>query len=235
MGFPAKGFLLLQLAVLLVSCFTVFGQDFQPSPSPSEHHDHGHYHDHTPHPSHPHVHPQAPSPAPHHHGRHHHDHPPAHPPAHTPAHPPFHIPIPIPHPPKYPPVPRSFVAVQGVVYCKPCKYAGVDTLLGATPVLGATVKLECYNTKYPLVQTAKTDKNGYFFITAPKSITSFGAHKCKASLVSSPDAKCNIPTNLHYGLDGSYLRPEKPFVSHDKLPFFLYTVGPFAFAPKCPR
>ncbi|BBH00893.1 Pollen Ole e 1 allergen and extensin family protein [Prunus dulcis] len=75
------------------------------------------------------------------------------------------------HPPQFPPkkpFPRSFVAVQGVVYCKSCKYAGVDTLLGASPVLGATIKLQCNNTKYPLVVKTNTDKNGYFFITAPR-------------------------------------------------------------------
>jgi hypothetical protein len=41
------------------------------------------------------------------------------------------------HPPLHPtPIPRSFIAVQGVVYVKSCKYAGVDTLLGATSLLG---------------------------------------------------------------------------------------------------
>lgn len=98
---------------------------------------------------------------------------------------------------------------------------------------GAVVKFQCNNTKYPLIQTAKTDKNGYFFITAPKTITSFGAHKCKVFLVSSPLASCNKPSDLHYGLQGASLRPEKPYMA-DKLPFILYTVGPFAFDPKCP-
>jgi hypothetical protein len=124
--------------------------------------------------------------------------------------------------------------VQGVVYCKSCKYAGFETLSGATPVLDAVIKLQCNNTKYPLVLTAKTDKNGYFFLTAPKTITSYGAHKCKAFLVSSPLASCSKPTDLHYGLQGAILRPEKPYMAK-KLPFILYTVGPFAFEPKCPR
>jgi hypothetical protein len=52
------------------------------------------------------------------------------------------------HPPKPhipPPVPtrfpRKLIAVQGVVYCKSCNYSGVDTLLGAKPVLGNLFKL----------------------------------------------------------------------------------------------
>ncbi|KAI4296761.1 hypothetical protein L6164_036688 [Bauhinia variegata] len=99
-------------------------------------------------------------------------------------------------------------------------------------VAGAIVKLQCNNTKYPLVSTARTDKNGYFFLQAPKSITTFGAHKCKVFLVTSPNA--TKPSNLHGGVVGAALKPEKPFVAN-KLPFVLYTVGPFAFEPKCPK
>ncbi|KAL4626842.1 hypothetical protein ACB092_05G126000 [Castanea dentata] len=200
-----------------------------PSEAPAHHHHH-HHHGHPP--SHSPVHPPSHPPA--HHEPPHHA-PPSHPPVHPPAHPPHHPPhyYPPHHPPTRSPVPRSFVAVQGVVYCKSCKYAGADTLLGASPIDGAVVKFQCNNTKYPLIETAKTDKNGYFFITAPKKITSFGAHKCKVFIVSSPLASCNKPSDLHYGLQGASLRPEKPYMA-DKLPFILYSVGPFAFDPKCP-
>ncbi|KAM3700328.1 hypothetical protein ACB098_05G088500 [Castanea mollissima] len=215
-----------------------------PSEAPAHHHHHHHHHGHPPShspvhpPSHPPAHHEPPHHAPpshppvhppaHHEPPHH--APPSHPPVHPPAHPPHHPPH---HPPTRSPVPRSFVAVQGVVYCKSCKYAGADTLLGASPIDGAVVKFQCNNTKYPLIETAKTDKNGYFFITAPKTITSFGAHKCKVFIVSSPLASCNKPSDLHYGLQGASLRPEKPYMA-DKLPFILYSVGPFAFDPKCP-
>lgn len=100
---------------------------------------------------------------------------------------------------------------------------------------GATVKLQCNNTKYPLQVKATSDKNGYFFLEAPKTITSYGAHKCKVSLVSAPNTACSKITDLHGGLNGGVLRPEKKYVSSKKLPFVLYTVGPFAFEPKCPR
>ncbi|EOY28217.1 hypothetical protein QUC31_012916 [Theobroma cacao] len=156
-------------------------------------------------------------------------HPPTKPPVHPPTYPPSHPPA---KPPTYPKPSRSLVAVQGVVYCKSCKYAGVDTLLGAKPIFGAIVKLTCKNTKYKQVVQAKTDKNGYFFLEAPKSITSFGAHKCTVSLVSSPLASCSKPSNLNNGLQGATLKPEKPFIAN-KLPFILYSVGPFAFEPKC--
>ncbi|KAI6703739.1 hypothetical protein NL676_012875 [Syzygium grande] len=208
-----------------------------PAASPSSHHPHPHHHHHlapAPVPS------AAHAPAPHHH-HHHHHHAPApvpapvahHPPSHAPSHAPPHMPV---HPPARPPVGptgRRFIAVQGVVYCKSCKYSGVETLLGATPLLGAVVKLECNNTRYrPTVQTAKTDKNGYFFLAAPKTITTYAFHKCKVSLVSSPLPSCQKPSALHGGSAGAVLKPEKPIMIGN-LPFTVFTVGPFAFEPQC--
>ncbi|GAU42907.1 hypothetical protein TSUD_86450 [Trifolium subterraneum] len=159
---------------------------------------------------------------------------PTHPPLHpsVPAHSPLHPPAPA-HPPLHQtPIPRSFIAVHGVVYVKSCKYSGVNTLWGATPLLGAIVKLECNNTKHELVLTDKTDKNGHFYIEGTKHITSYGAHKCNVVLVSAPNGL--KPSNLKGGLTGAALKPKKSFVSKG-LPFFLYNVGPLAFEPKCLR
>ncbi|KAM7254988.1 hypothetical protein ACFE04_020229 [Oxalis oulophora] len=214
-----------------------------PAHAPFNHHHHHHNHHHHNH-NHHHNHPPTispvHSPAPSHHG---HGPTTSHAPAHSPVvaqppknphHPPAaHAPV---AQPPHVVVPRSFVAVQGVVYCKSCLYAaGHDTLNNATAVLGATVKLVCSNTKYPLVVQWKTDKNGYFYITAPKTITSYGAHKCKVILVSSPNSACSKPSSLHFGAVGASLRPEKKFTDQHGNPFILYTVGPFAFDPKCPK
>ncbi|KAL3820457.1 hypothetical protein ACJIZ3_006362 [Penstemon smallii] len=151
------------------------------------------------------------------------------PPAEAP-HPSHHHHAPTPTPtPTYPPTspPRKFVAVQGMVYCKSCKYRGVDTLLAATPLPGALVKLQCNNTKYPLVEQTKTDKNGYFFFM-PQKLTTSGSHKCKVFLVSSPIVTCGVPTNLHAGAAGAILFPT---VIQTESKFALFTVGPFAFEP----
>ncbi|XAR59162.1 hypothetical protein NMG60_11014839 [Bertholletia excelsa] len=242
---PLKALVLLQLSALLLSSLPVLGYDVYGVQAESPHHPPPA----TP-PAQPPKHPKSHSPAqpPHHHHHHNHTHhhahapvqSPAQPPSHPPVQPPAHIPV---HPPSNGPSPskplpkRKLVAVQGVVYCKPCKYVGVDTLLGASPLLGAEVKLQCNNSRYPLVQEAKTDKNGYFFIEAVKRLTTFGTHKCRVFLVSSPAANCSKPTNLNFGEKGAILMPKKP-PAHDlshPLPYELYTVGPFAFEPptKC--
>ncbi|KAF4356206.1 hypothetical protein G4B88_002818 [Cannabis sativa] len=144
---------------------------------------------------------------------------PSTPPAKPPVHPPYVLP------------PRKMVAVQGVVYCKPCKYSGVNTLLNATKVEGASVRLVCKNTKYHLYEDGTTDKNGYFVIK-PKFLTTYGVHKCSVALLKSPLPNCYIPSALHGGDKGGILRPEMPKSPVDKLAPLYYSVGPFAFEPK---
>ncbi|KAL4278941.1 hypothetical protein GQ457_03G036880 [Hibiscus cannabinus] len=160
--------------------------------------------------------------------------PPIKPPTQRPTKPPTKPPTYPPSPPAKPPTyPRSSrVAVQGVVYCKSCKYAGVDTLLGAKPVIGATVKLACKDSKNDLTVQFQTDKNGYFFLQAPISIINFSLSNCSVSLVSSPLKSCGTPSNMNGGLKGAPLKPENSSTSK-KLPYVLYSVGPFAFEPKC--
>ncbi|KAK6154729.1 hypothetical protein DH2020_008977 [Rehmannia glutinosa] len=155
---------------------------------------------------------------------------PSPPPAKAPSPPPAKAPSP---PPVKPPqiYPPKKVAVQGVVFCKACKFRGINTLLGASPLAGAVVKLVCNNTKTSLVEQTKTDKKGYFFFR-PQKLTTAGYRKCRAYLVSSPSAKCSVPTNLHGGATGAILIPSvvPPVKTPKKTPpFSLFTVGPFAF------
>ncbi|XP_068666653.1 non-classical arabinogalactan protein 31-like [Aristolochia californica] len=124
---------------------------------------------------------------------------------------------------------RSLVAVEGVIYCKSCKFPGIDTLFGATPLAGAVAKLECNSTKHPVTSVGKTDKNGYFLINAAK-VSSYGVHKCRVFLASSPSAFCKEPTNINGGIKGARLIFRKVFFRGTK-PVFLYTSGPLAFAP----
>ncbi|WOG89841.1 hypothetical protein DCAR_0209080 [Daucus carota subsp. sativus] len=134
------------------------------------------------------------------------------------------------------PPPKKLVAVQGMVYCKPCDNRGVEKLSGAAPLEGAVVKLQCKNTKYPLVVQTKTDKNGKFFIKAPNTVTTYGYHKCRVFLVDSPANNCNTPSNLNNGLQGAMLmRSSKPPGSAQApVDFELFSVGPFAFGHKLP-
>ncbi|KAM7263308.1 hypothetical protein ACFE04_000991 [Oxalis oulophora] len=184
------------------------------------------------------VHPPKAAPAPHKHA--HPVHPPKVAPApHKPVHP-IHPPkaAPAPHKPAQPPTKahtKTLVEVQGYIACKACIHAGVNNLANATAIKGAYVKLVCLCSKPTTVVKAVTDKNGYFHIKAPKTITSDVVGKCKVSLVSSPNKKCNKASNLHFGIVGSPLKAEKQFKDHSGNLVTLYTVGPFAYEPKCPK
>lgn len=109
-------------------------------------------------------------------------------------------------------------------------------------ITGAVVLLTCNNTKYPLRVKSTTDKHGFFFIMAPKTLTTYGVHKCRVTLLASKSPKCNHPTNLHYGVKGATLlpTPKAPIGSKvPTLPYDVYTVGPFAYEPSkktpCPK
>lgn len=132
--FLAKSLLLISVLVLLsTSSFTVVLADefddivsfvqlpqallSHPPAEPPKSHHHHHKHAPTPAPVKPPVKPSPPS---------------VKPPTPTPS-------PPSASPPSYP-VTRKLFAVQGVVYCKSCKYSGIDTLLGASPLVGQSLQ-----------------------------------------------------------------------------------------------
>ncbi|CAN4078921.1 unnamed protein product [Withania somnifera] len=263
MGFVPRKSLGFILASLLITSFTVLGQNdasivtselaphspvsSPPIEAPTPHKGGHHHHHHHQSPVSPPSHPSPPPVKP--------PSPPVKPPSHSPSkppsphvEPPTHAPSKSPSPPVKPPAhspvkppsplpPRKFVGVRGVVYCKSCKYRGVDTLLGASPIQGAVVKLACNNTKYHLTSLGTTDKNGFFFIQ-PKWLTTAGYHKCKVFLAKSPKQECSVPTDFHNGQSGAVLIPAPPSPMPSSKPgvnsepgFKLYDVGPFAFEP----
>ncbi|KAG7573528.1 hypothetical protein ISN44_As09g018070 [Arabidopsis suecica] len=174
--------------------------------------------------------------------------PPAKAPIKLPTLPPAKAPIKLPtlppiKPPVLPPVyplkyNKTLVAVRGVVYCKACKYAGVNNIKGAKPVKDAVVRLVCKNNKNPISET-KTDTKGYFMLLAPKTVTNYDIKNCRAFLVKSPDAKCSKVSTFNGGYKGSVLKPVlKPGFSSaiiKKFKYAVYNVGPFAFEPTCPK
>ncbi|KAJ0438710.1 hypothetical protein HanHA300_Chr16g0617161 [Helianthus annuus] len=126
----------------------------QPVAAPAPHHHHHHHPHHAP------SYQPVAAPAPHHH--HHHKLATSHAPSKAPAHAPVPVQVqpptkaPVQPPttspaPVLPPLPpRKLVAIQGVVYCKACKYKGVDTLIGAKPLQGMFILSICMHGKKTL-------------------------------------------------------------------------------------
>ncbi|XP_055804737.1 non-classical arabinogalactan protein 31-like [Solanum dulcamara] len=239
----AKALVLFQLSVLLLSSFTVVSHahgewyslyknvdHLSPAQAPKPHK--GHHHPiNSPAPSPIYTPTKPPTKAP--------TKPPTKAPAYSPSKPPVKPPVKPPTPSPYYPT-RKPVAVRGLVYCKPCKFRGIETLYQAKPLQGAKVKLVCSNTKKTLVEQGETDKNGFFWIL-PKLLSSGAYHKCKVFLVSSKNSYCNVPTNFNGGKSGALLKYTplpKPPAPASLLPvkastpiFDVFTVGPFGFEP----
>ncbi|KAI5067397.1 hypothetical protein GOP47_0017925 [Adiantum capillus-veneris] len=139
------------------------------------------------------------------------------------------------HPTPYPSkvVPKS-ISVEGVVSCQNCKYVGSDSLTNAKPISGAKVKLVCQTGpryKSFFYATATTDSNGFFLISVPH----FNFKKtspiddCVVFWVSSPLKECSTATDINMGKTGGPLESIPTFASSENL---MFSVGPFAFAPK---
>ncbi|KAM3362307.1 pistil-specific extensin-like protein [Capsicum galapagoense] len=128
--------------------------------------------------------------------------------------------------------------VKGLVYCKSCNSYGAPTLLNASLLQGASVKLVCYNGKKGIIESATTNNNGVFLIML-KSLSGADISKCRVYLLKSPNPTCNVPTDFNGGKTGALLKqvvpPKPPIVTPAmRLPeqppiFDFYDVGPFIF------
>ncbi|XP_031394154.1 uncharacterized protein LOC116205662 [Punica granatum] len=110
--------------------------------------------------------------------------------------------------PVHPPMslsPRSFIWVRGIVYCKPEKFKGIDTIWQAKPLNGSGVKLVCHNTMdRSTVANAKTDEQGYYLIKAPDTVTSYAAHMCRGLPCLLPTGDLQSENESPWRRHGSY-------------------------------
>ncbi|MCO5598231.1 hypothetical protein L7F22_052323 [Adiantum nelumboides] len=130
-------------------------------------------------------------------------------------------------------VPKS-ISVEGVISCQNCKYVGSDSLTKAKPIAGAKVKLACQTGpryKSFFYATATSDTNGFFLISEPHfDFRMFSpVDDCVVIVVSSPIKDCSTVTDINMGKTGGLLRPIPTFAASENL---MFSVGPFAFAPK---
>lgn len=100
------------------------------------------------------------------------------------------------------------------------------------------MRLLC-KSKKNIVSETKTDKNGYFLLLGPKTVTNYGFRGCRVYLVKSKDNKCSKVSKLYGGDVGAVLKPVrnpgKSAVVINNLTYGLFNVGPFAFDPVCPK
>ncbi|XVE69464.1 hypothetical protein DITRI_Ditri09bG0154400 [Diplodiscus trichospermus] len=137
---------------------------------------------------------------------------------------------------------KSKVAVEGMVYCQSCDNYGSWSLSKAEPIASATVSVICKNNKdqVSFYKAFETDGKGYFFaelegLQMSNSLSDHPILSCRVKLVSSPLEKCNLLSNVNYGLYGSPLRYERKKLYRKDYEVEIFAAGPLAFRPAhCP-
>ncbi|KAF4380110.1 hypothetical protein CsatB_010010 [Cannabis sativa] len=135
------------------------------------------------------------------------------------------------------------VVVEGVVYCQSCDQFGSWSLTGAKPIPSAKVSVVCknYRGQVSYYKSFEADNEGYFYaqldgFQMSHDLLDHPLQSCKVKLVSSPDEKCNLLSNINYGMYGAPLRFEDKVLRGGKhYEAVIYAAGPLAFRPNdCP-
>ncbi|XVF79386.1 hypothetical protein PTKIN_Ptkin14bG0218100 [Pterospermum kingtungense] len=119
------------------------------------------------------------------------------------------------------------IAVEGFVYCK--------TPSSHYPIPRALAKVTCVAVdevgveKIVPICSVPTDAKGYFYATVSSlNDSNLKLKDCKAILESSPEPKCNVPTDVNKGITGFPISGDVYRVLNDKHTK-LYSAQPFFY------
>ncbi|KAL5231841.1 hypothetical protein ABZP36_030617 [Zizania latifolia] len=128
-----------------------------------------------------------------------------------------------------PPTVNFSVGVQGMVWCKTCRYRGYLAAMDASPLAGAVAYLRCrHGTRVASIR-GTTGRSGYFLIETAQ-LTSFTSQECRVYVPRSPSRACGVPANGRRGLPLKF----QEFVKLANGLQGLYSVGNFMFRPQSP-
>ncbi|KAL6851736.1 hypothetical protein ACP4OV_020300 [Aristida adscensionis] len=131
--------------------------------------------------------------------------------------------------PPPPPTVNFSIGVQGVVWCKSCKYPGYYPPMDASPLPGAQVLLRCKHGRRAATFRGVSGPGGYFLIQTSQ-VASFTSQQCRVYVPRSPVPACGVPY-LPRGNRGMQLKFEE-FAKRDNGLQGLYSVGNRLFRPK---
>uniref|UniRef100_A0A0E0JNG9 Non-classical arabinogalactan protein 30 n=1 Tax=Oryza punctata TaxID=4537 RepID=A0A0E0JNG9_ORYPU len=136
--------------------------------------------------------------------------------------------------PRPPPNVNFTIGVEGVVWCKTCRYAGYVKSKDASPLPNAAALLRCRRGKWALSVWGATDARGYFLIQTGAQVAAFTSKDCRVYVPRSPSrAACGV-----------VLQPERKKGSPLKFRRFValpnglqgrYSAGNFVFGPRDPK
>ncbi|XP_010921542.1 non-classical arabinogalactan protein 30 [Elaeis guineensis] len=131
---------------------------------------------------------------------------------------------------------EKVVAVEGMVYCQNCAHVGSWSLAGAKPLPSAKVSIACKDHKNRVASYKAVQANGEGYFYAPLAgLEDYHVNRptdaCSVRLLSSPDARCNVLTNVNHGTEGSRLQDKNKRVMAGGYGADIYAAGPLAFRP----
>ncbi|KAF6997029.1 hypothetical protein CFC21_013290 [Triticum aestivum] len=135
-------------------------------------------------------------------------------------------------PPPQSPVNFS-IGVQGMVWCRTCRYSGYNADMEASPLQGAVVYLQCRHGPRRLKRVGGVTGQGGYFIIQSSQMASFTSKECKVYVESSSSAVCSLADQPAAG-KGLPLKFESFVKQGDGLQA-LYSVGNFMFRPSDPN
>ncbi|XP_062208569.1 non-classical arabinogalactan protein 30-like [Phragmites australis] len=124
------------------------------------------------------------------------------------------------------------IGVEGVVWCKGCRYGGYVKSKDASPLPNAAAVLRCQRGNWDLSVWNTTDADGYFLIQTERQVVPFMSKDCTVYVPWSPARGCAVPVNPARK-KGSPLKFRRFVPLSDELQA-RYSAGNFTFAPKGP-
>ncbi|KAL6614592.1 hypothetical protein ACP70R_036862 [Stipagrostis hirtigluma subsp. patula] len=134
--------------------------------------------------------------------------------------------------PRPPPNLNFTIGVEGVVWCKTCRYAGYVRSKGASPLRNAAALLRCRRGHWALSVWAATDARGYFLAQTGRQAAPFRSGDCKVYVPRSPARGCRVAVKPGR-MKGAPLRFRRFVTRPDGLQA-RYSAGTFTFAPQDP-
>ncbi|XP_062181365.1 non-classical arabinogalactan protein 31-like [Phragmites australis] len=134
--------------------------------------------------------------------------------------------------PPPPPTVKFSIGVQGVVWCRSCRYKGYFPPMDASPLPGVVVYLRCKHGRRAATFRGVTGPSGYFLIQTSQ-VASFTSQQCLVYVPRSPVRACGVP-DYPSRRRGMPLKFEE-FVKRDDGLMGLYSVGNRLFRPMHPN
>ncbi|XP_062232627.1 non-classical arabinogalactan protein 31-like [Phragmites australis] len=135
--------------------------------------------------------------------------------------------------PPPPPTVNFSIGVQGVVWCKSCRYRGYFPPMDASPLPGAVVYLRCRHGRRAASFRGVSGPGGYFLIQMSQQVAAFTSQECRVYVPRSPVLACSVPA-YPSGNKGLPLKFQE-FVKRGNALQGLYSVGNRLFRPKYPN